>query len=627
MLERIQRVAVAGNSAALVLVILVLALGPRLFSEAPSGFSVRTAAPAGPPAARGVLLFVVDGLRRDFAFDPARMPCFARLARQGGRGTARVESLIPSTVAGIRTLAEGRVPPPVSFLEDFRSSRAKDGGIFAAAAAAGHRTFAAGPRLWADLYGPWLEGSASVTTVGGDDERIVRAALAEVRKGGGFQVVHCSEPDDAAHLAGPFSPGYARAARHCDDALNALVAAGGPGLAVLATADHGVSDRGGHAGPEPEVTRVPVAVAGLGMPRGDLGEIRQSDLGRLILAPLGLARGTEAPSPAQRGRDGEGVVLLALAGLLALGSALVHWTHLATAERNRVPSTVLNGALWISLGLAIAGYRTAAVAVALGALVGLTLRTSTALGTPACSRQLIFTCRQDAGAPSRGISGLGVRAGLIALSTGLAAGALRLADGLFSTGTGLPPAALIVAIALLAVLLGWLAGHRLSPLASGLAAALVPPALARILGETASLSTLDVRLAFRLVDGPLGLPGAVTAAALQPALPFLAFLAGFFLSGTLSRRHPSQAGGFGAGMAAALAGQAAAAAVAFAAAGGAGAGAAVALGLLVRLAGEVNGLFLGSAAALGLGWAAATLPGVVRRRRAGRSRRLAATAP
>jgi hypothetical protein len=302
----------------------------------------------------------------------------------------------------------------------------------------------------------------------------------------------------------------------------------------------------------------------------------------------------------QRGRVGEGAVLLAFLGLIALASAAAHWIHLATAERNRVPSTILNGALWTSLGLTIAGYRPAAMAVALTALAGLTARTA-----------------------GRG-GGTGVRD---ALALGLAAGILRLTDGLLSTSMSLPPAALILAIGALAVLLGWLAGRRLSPLSTGLAAALVPPALARILGETVSLSTLDVRLAFRLVDGPLGLPGAVTAAALQPALPFLAFLLGLFLSGCLFREHPAQAGGFGVGMAAALAGQAAAAAVAFAMAGGMGTGAAVALGLLVRLAGEVNDLFLGSALGLGLGWAAAALPGVVRRRRAGRSRRLAATAP
>ncbi|HEX2224058.1 MAG TPA: hypothetical protein VHN15_07615, partial [Thermoanaerobaculia bacterium] len=144
---------------------------------------------------------------------------------------------------------------------------------------------------------------------------------------------------------------------------------------------------------------------------------------------------------------------------------------------------------------------------------------------------------------------------------------------------------------------------------------LIPPALARLAGETASLSTLDVRLAIRLVDGPLGLPGAVTAAALQPALPFLALLAG--LAAALARIRPEQAGAFATGLAGAVAGQATAAAFIFAIADGY---AAAALGLLVRLAGEVNSVFLGSALVLVLGGALGRL-----RRRAGRSRHPAAT--
>ena len=68
----------------------------------------------------------------DVAADEAEMPQLAELARTGLRGVAHVESLVASTVAGIRVLAEGRVPPPASFLEDFGAQRAGEGGIFAA---------------------------------------------------------------------------------------------------------------------------------------------------------------------------------------------------------------------------------------------------------------------------------------------------------------------------------------------------------------------------------------------------------------------------------------------------------------------------------------------------------------
>ena len=98
----LRALSVAGNAAALVLLILVLARRDVLFGPgepAPPPSSIRqTSAPA-----TRVLLVVIDGLRADRV---DRMPHLAALARTGGRGTARVESLVPSTVAGIRALAE-----------------------------------------------------------------------------------------------------------------------------------------------------------------------------------------------------------------------------------------------------------------------------------------------------------------------------------------------------------------------------------------------------------------------------------------------------------------------------------------------------------------------------------------
>jgi hypothetical protein len=259
---------------------------------------------------------------------------------------------------------------------------------------------------------------------------------------------------------------------------------------------------------------------------------------------------------------------------------------------------VLNATLWIALGLMLAGWAQAALGVILASVTGLA-----------------------------GLAREGMRAGwgrgFLALAAGAVFGLLRIADGRASTDVGLPDGAVLAALALLAIL----AGAVLSPLLrrptdfpalfAGLGCALVPPALSRLAGETASLSTLDVRLAFRLVDGPLGLPGAVTAAALQPALPFLALLAG--LAYTLTRTRPEQAGTFATGLAGAVAGQATAAALVFSISVSTADGtAAAALGLLVRLIGEVNSLFLGSALMLGLGGAV--------RRRAARSRHPAASA-
>ena len=531
MRRSLARIAVAGNATALVLLVVVLANGRLLFGPFPL--------PSGPPvrqAASGrVLLVVIDALREEASRDPRRMPQLVRLAREGGRGVARVESWIPSTVAGIRAIAEGTVPEPASFLHDFGTTRSGNGGIFAVAWG-----FAAGPRLWADLYGPWLAGSETVETVAGDDDQVAAAGLAALKRGGyEIVVVHLSETDDAAHLGRETG----EALRRADAFLGRLVEGAGPGTAVVVTSDHGVTAEGGHAGPEEEVVRVPVVVRGPGLPRGDLGVLRQRDLHRLILAPLGLALPT-LPSPAPLSPWLPAVlVLLALSGCVGVCRSLTLETE------GRHAATWLDAALWAGIALAAFGFPWAALLLALFAL---------------------------------GILGFPGRGPWIAALAGMAFGGIRLLDA------RLGPAGVDLGLPVVCVL-GIAAGYALRGrgLSAGLVCGLLPAVLARFLGETASLSTLDVRLAFRMADGPPGLPGAVAAVILFQALPTLALLAGLGRSGS---------GTFLAGLALALSGQAAAAGLALAFAPGGPVLGSLATGLLVRLVGETSFLFLGSAA-------------------------------
>ncbi len=292
-----------------------------------------------------MLLVVVDALRDDSSLDPAVMPNLTRLARDGRRGTARVESWIPSTVAGIRSIVEGRVPPPASFLQDFGASRSHDGGIFAALQAAGRRSFAAGPRLWTDLYGPWLAGGSAEPAIGGDDGRLLRSGLDALAGGYDLVVVHLSGPDNAAHLHGGRSREYAAAVHRADAALGRLIARAGPGATVLVTSDHGVTAQGGHAGPEPDVVAVPVVVHGPGLPRGDLETIRQRELGSLILPAFALP-----PLPAPPGDDPPRLLPVLLI-LLALGAAAAACHRVAEGAEGRHTATVLSprsGSPWLS---------------------------------------------------------------------------------------------------------------------------------------------------------------------------------------------------------------------------------------------------------------------------------------
>jgi hypothetical protein len=524
------RTATAGNAAALVLLVAVLANARLLFGPSPV-----PAVPLAREAASGrFLLVVIDALREDSSRDSRLMPNLVRLAGEGGRGVALVESFIPSTVAGIRTIAEGVVPEPASFLHDFGTTPSGTGGIFAAV----HPSFAAGPRLWADLYGPWLAGSEIVETVSGDDARVLAAGLAALdRTGTGLVVVHLSETDDAAHLHGARSREYRDSLRRADAGLGRLVERAGPGTAVVVTSDHGVTPSGGHAGPEEDVVRTPVVVRGPGLPRGDLGTLRQRDLHRLMVA-----------LPDRPSRPPSLPWLPALGVALALAGCLGVCRQLALGAEGRHAATWLDAALWIGIALAVFGLPWAAVLLALAALA----KVGTSL-----SPALAFTAVAS-----------------------LAFGGLRLLDarlGPEGPDLGLP----VVCV------LGAAAGYALRGrgLYAGLLGGLLPAVLARLLGETASLSTLDVRLAFRMTDGPSGLPGAVAVVILLQALPTLALLLG------LGR---SDSGAFVSGLALAVSGQAAAAGLALAFAPGDPATGALATGLLVRLVGETTFLFLGS---------------------------------
>src|SRR5687767_1110796 len=92
-----RHLAIAGNSAVLVLLVLVLLHGPLLMDSGLPSHGVVDREPQTPcascmpgNAAARLLFIVVDGLRLDYTANPQQMPHLARLAATGGRGIARV---------------------------------------------------------------------------------------------------------------------------------------------------------------------------------------------------------------------------------------------------------------------------------------------------------------------------------------------------------------------------------------------------------------------------------------------------------------------------------------------------------------------------------------------------------
>jgi hypothetical protein len=123
--------------------------------------------------------------------------------------------------------------------------------------------------------------------------------------------------------------------------------------------------------------------------------------------------------------------------------------------------------------------------------------------------------------------------------------------------------------------------------------------LARLLGETASLSTLDVRVAVTLMEGSGGLPVAVVAVMARHSMLTWGVLLG--LAPAFSRARPMFTGCFVSGLGVLLVAQALTAGIVLALAGTDIVFGSLALGTLVKLFLELTSVFLGCAFVCWLG--------------------------
>lgn len=128
--------------------------------------------------------------------------------------------------------------------------------------------------------------------------------------------------DAAGHARGGASPDYRAAAEAADRALaNALGHVDLAQDAILVTADHGHTNRGGHGGVEPEVLTVPLVLAGAGVvPGATPDDAHLIDVAPTVAALLGI------PAP------GHGLGRT-LTELLQLPPAAAAARHAADAQR------------------------------------------------------------------------------------------------------------------------------------------------------------------------------------------------------------------------------------------------------------------------------------------------------
>jgi hypothetical protein len=263
-----------------------------------------------PRAARRVYLMIIDGLRSDHSYE---LPYLDELRRRGvdvevtshyptwsRPNYVSILTGVPPSASGVRT---NHHATPV--LLDSLMDRAHAAGLRVATATDYDNL----PKLFlrrrgelrkepldVDIDDPNGDPDAALVSPF-DDARyapwpggFAEAGAALVASGDELVVMLVGAVDLAGHQHGAASPEYREAALAADHALAlALAKIDLTQDAVVVTADHGHTNRGGHGGVEPEVATVPLVLAGAGVkPGATVYDGRLIDVAPTVAALLGI---------------------------------------------------------------------------------------------------------------------------------------------------------------------------------------------------------------------------------------------------------------------------------------------------------------------------------------------------
>ncbi|MGE5185665.1 MAG: alkaline phosphatase family protein [Acidobacteriota bacterium] len=270
-----------------------------------------------PRLADRVFVVIIDGLRLDRSYE---LPFLDSLRRRGVDGEAQSQyptwsrpnyvsilTGVPPTASGVRTNHHTMPVMLDSLMDRARAAHLADAIV---------TDYGLIPQLFlrpinpTDAFPPLdiegIEDSLSPLAVHSpearfatpfDDARYVpwpggfsEAGSALVKGDAPLVVMLISVVDAAGHAHGADSPDYRAAAEIADRALAGVL--GHVDLerdAIIITADHGHTGRGGHGGIEPEVLSVPLVMAGAGVePGATPNDARLIDLAPTAAALLGM---------------------------------------------------------------------------------------------------------------------------------------------------------------------------------------------------------------------------------------------------------------------------------------------------------------------------------------------------
>ena len=239
------------------------------------------------PIAEGFLQIVLDGVPKDMMLDPELMPNLAQKAEIGTTMTVRSN---PLTMTGpcVREMGSGIPSRPAQGLNNFHPVHPGnlDGWILASQ---NMEVGILGDYVWMDLYKEQSSIDKSQHYYGhadfyrGDEEGFV--TLGKWLEEGSHDAIiaHFGGPDHVGHRYGTQSDEYREKLQWVDRELfNALQHLPENWIAIL-TADHGLTDVGGHGSPEESVRQVGAVMWGQGIEQGVVVErmIKQRDIASL----------------------------------------------------------------------------------------------------------------------------------------------------------------------------------------------------------------------------------------------------------------------------------------------------------------------------------------------------------
>lgn len=232
------------------------------------GTTTPSATPASaPPAPPRVVILSVDGLRPD-AIDKAETPNLDSLIARGTRASRARTIALSNTLPAHTSMLCG-YPPDLHrvFWDDYQPSRRITvPTLFTATRRQGLRSvMVVGKDKFQHFRDTGEVDSFSLTLRG--DDAVANEAIVQLGTWTDLMFVHFPDVDLSGHATGWMSPTYLTKVSVVDRAIGRVLAALGPSVTVIVTADHGGSGFG-HGSGATEHVSIPWIIAGPGIRRG-----------------------------------------------------------------------------------------------------------------------------------------------------------------------------------------------------------------------------------------------------------------------------------------------------------------------------------------------------------------------